>query len=362
MKIGIYSGSFDPIHKGHTEIAKYVIEELKLDKLFFLPCSRSPFKKSKKLASDTDRANMISLVLPEKCELSDFELKRGGTTYTIETVKYFKNKFENDELFLLIGSDHLNMLHKWKEINEISKLSKIIIVRRNHNINKTNAKKYNAKILSNPIFNYSSTKFKKGYIDEADDKVIAYIGEKKLYAVEIVHNMLSAKRAKHSISCGNFAAELAKKNKINAKKAWLAGLFHDIAKEWEPKKSREFISSFDIDEKKYANHELHQVCGSLWLKHIYRINDPEIIRAVSVHTTLDDFTNNAINKLDKIIYLSDKICEGRKFEGIQKIRSLAFENLDEAFKLVVKRTYEFELSKGTKLTKKQEEIYTKIIN
>jgi nicotinate-nucleotide adenylyltransferase len=112
MKIGIYGGAFNPIHKGHIKIAKHVIEFLALDKLIFVPSFKGPFKKNIELVSGEDRINMIELVLEDKMEVSPFEINRKGVSYTIDTIKYFKNKYKEDELFLIIGSDNLAKLNK----------------------------------------------------------------------------------------------------------------------------------------------------------------------------------------------------------------------------------------------------------
>ena len=95
MKIGIYGGAFNPIHKGHIKIAKHVIDFLGLEKLIFVPSYKGPFKKNIELASGQDRMNMIELVLENKMEVSAFEINRKGVSYTIDTIKYFKNKYHN---------------------------------------------------------------------------------------------------------------------------------------------------------------------------------------------------------------------------------------------------------------------------
>lgn len=357
MRIGIFGGSFDPIHKGHIKIAEIAIKELNLDKLFFVPAYISPFKTNKNIVSAEHRINMINLVKPEKTEICDFEIKRNNPSYTIDTVKYLKNKYKEDNLFLIIGSDNINLLHKWKDIDEIASLVKIAVFRRTKNINKTNIKKYNCLLLQNSIYEYSSTEFKKGYLDTVDDKVINYIGENKLYSKELVHNMLSAKRAKHCVATAEFATSLAKSVGYDAKKAYFAGLFHDIAKEWDLNKSLEFIRSILGEEVNVPKHELHQISGSLWVKYIYKINDEDITHAIRVHTTMNENGVSKLNTLDKIIYIADKICMGRKFPGIQKLREIVHEDLNKGFALVVKKTYMFEKEKGTKFSDWQEKIY-----
>ncbi|WP_426460932.1 nicotinate-nucleotide adenylyltransferase [Mycoplasma hafezii] len=355
MKIGIYGGSFDPIHKGHISLAKYAINELKLDKLLFVPTNVSPFKLKAKGAKNEDKINMLKIALKDfdNMEICEFETKRGGVSYTIDTVKYLKNKYPNDELFLIIGSDNLPQLNKWKNIDEIAETVTIVAARRGKNINKLNLKKYGGILLNNRLYDYSSTEFKKGFLDMVSPEVLDYIQARGLYIEQIVHNSLTALRAKHSVATASFAAELAKKHGVSAKQAYLAGIMHDIAKEWSEAESRAFIAEYSPELKDVPNHKLHQICGMLWAKYGYGVTDQEILHAIEYHTTMD----KQMNKLDKIIFIADKICDGRRFPGIQKLRELVNQDLEAGFKEVVRVNRDFNLEKGVKFDKEAEEIY-----
>ncbi|TDV23043.1 nicotinate-nucleotide adenylyltransferase [Mycoplasmopsis mustelae] len=358
MKIGIFGGSFNPIHKGHIKLARYAIKYLHLDKLLLVPTYVSPFKTKTNLIKPIHKVEMIKLVLEEKMELCDFEIKQNSVSYTFQTLKYLKHKYPNDELFLLIGSDNLSKLHKWKNIDLIAELSQIVIFKRETKINKTNFKKYHCLLLDNPILKYSSTDFKKGNCSLIDDRVLNYIQAHGLYLEKILHNTLSALRAKHSVATAEFAVQLAKKNNYSAKDAYIAGLMHDITKEWDVQKSLEFIKKYqpDFNEKNPAFY--HQICGYLWLKYHYKLQNNEILQAIRYHTEMHD----NMSMLDKIIFVADKICQGRKFEGIQKIRQLALENLDQGFKAVVERTYQWNKAKKVNFSDKSEKLYQKYIN
>ncbi|QGZ97884.1 nicotinate-nucleotide adenylyltransferase [Mycoplasma sp. NEAQ87857] len=355
MKIGIYGGSFDPIHQGHIKSARYAIKELNLDKLIFVPTNCSPFKKNKSKTSNQDKLNMINLVLEDKMEVSDFEIKRGGVSYTIDTVKYFANKYKKDQLYLIIGSDNLTKLNKWKDIDTISQLAQIAVLRREAKINKLNLKKYNGILLKNRLYDFSSTNFKKGFLDLVDDKVLNYIQARGLYLEQIIHNSLTALRAKHSVSTASFAAELAKAHNLDAKQAYTAGLVHDIAKEWSIASSRSFIQEYQPELINASDFELHQICGALWLKYGYKLQDQAVIEAVRYHTTM----KLEMSDLDKILFIADKICQGRKFPGIQKVRELCFKDLNQGFKEVVYQTYLFNINKGVEFSPLALEIYQK---
>ncbi|RIV16909.1 nicotinate-nucleotide adenylyltransferase [Mycoplasmopsis gallopavonis] len=353
MKLGIYGGSFDPVHKGHIKVAKFAIQQLGLNKLFLVPTNVSPFKAKFKTTSNADKINMLNLVLEDKMEISEFETKRGGISYTIDTVKYFKKKYPNAQLFLIIGSDNVSKLHKWKEIDQIASLAQIVVIKRTKTINKQNIKKYHAILLNNDLFDYSSTEIKQGYLDMVDPKVLDYIQANGLYLEKIIHNSLSALRAKHSISTAKFAAELAKAHNISAKKAYFAGLMHDIAKEWSESESRNFIKEYLPELENVPKHELHQICGMLWAEHGYGIKDPEILKAIRFHTTM----SLTMSDLDKIIFIADKICEGRRFPGIQKIRELVFQDLEQGFQEVVNLNYKQNIAKGVTFSKEALQIY-----
>ncbi|WP_033161161.1 nicotinate-nucleotide adenylyltransferase [[Mycoplasma] collis] len=351
-KIAIFGGSFNPIHNAHIKIAEYAIKHLKLDKLIFVPTFKSPDKVKDKIAEPHHRVKMIELVLLPKSEISLFEINRKGISYTIDTIKYFSEKFKDAQLYFLIGSDNLTTLHKWEEIETISKLAKIVVFKRTKNFSKINLKKFNAQLLNNDIFDASSTEIRKGNFKNLNPLVNEYIGKNWLYIEEILKNTLEAKRHKHSVATGELAAEYAKSLNYDSKIAWFAGLCHDITKNWTIEKHRQFLNENNIKNEQIEDYKLHQLTGSLWLKNVYKLQNKEIINAISVHTSL----SKKMNVLDKIVFMADKLSKGRKFEGIQKIRNLAFNDFEAAFSSIVEKTKNFNLNKTT-VSDEQLEIY-----
>jgi nicotinate-nucleotide adenylyltransferase len=132
MKLGIYGGSFDPVHLGHILVARAAIEELGLQKLFFVPASRSPFKPEKQPAPDDLRLRLLRLALAgmNDCEIDRQEIDRGGTSYTIETLRHFARTFPGAELFFLIGADNAAALAQWREAAELARLAVFVAVPR----------------------------------------------------------------------------------------------------------------------------------------------------------------------------------------------------------------------------------------
>ncbi|MBR3832614.1 MAG: nicotinate-nucleotide adenylyltransferase [Mycoplasmataceae bacterium] len=356
MKIGLFGGSFNPIHKGHIKIAKLALENLKLDKIIFIPCQKNPFKKKMDYVDGKMRLEMIELVLEKNMEVSNLEISRQGLSYTIDTVKYFKNLYKDSELFLIIGSDNLQRLHKWKDIDEIAKLTKISVFKRTKDINKTIIKKYNGILINNQLQKESSTSFFKGDFDVVDEKVRKYIGYNKIYFEQILKNVLDEKRFLHSKNAQNFAIDLAKSIKFDVKKAAFSAFVHDIAKNLanqNKQMAREIIAN-QTGFKEIEDYKLHQELGYIILKYKFNIED-DICNSVRVHTSL----SLNLSQLDKIVFIADKLCRGRKYPGIQQVRKLVLENFDEGFKKVVERTKKFNLEKNISFSKEQEEIYEK---
>jgi nicotinate-nucleotide adenylyltransferase len=129
-KVGIFGGTFDPIHLGHLITAQSVREIRKLEKIIFIPAFISPHKSDVKTSSAEDRLIMIKLAIEgiPFFDYSDMEIKKGGVSFTIDTLKELKNSY--DELEFIIGYDNIFSFNTWKDPDEIVKLAKIIVLKR----------------------------------------------------------------------------------------------------------------------------------------------------------------------------------------------------------------------------------------
>src|ERR1700733_2264248 len=132
MKLGIYGGSFDPVHLGHLLVTQAAVEELGLDRLFFIPAAQSPFKPETKPAPDSVRLQLLRLALAGKtnCAIDEQEIQRGGISYTIDTLRDYTKKFPAAKLFYLIGADNISKMNEWREANELAKLAEFIAIPR----------------------------------------------------------------------------------------------------------------------------------------------------------------------------------------------------------------------------------------
>jgi nicotinate-nucleotide adenylyltransferase len=131
-RLGLFGGSFDPVHLGHLLVAQAAFEELGLSRLFFIPAARSPFKPENEAAPVALRVAMLRLALAGEpgYEVDDQEVRRGGISYTIETVRAYAARFPQAELFYLIGADHVAKLTEWREAAELAELVQFVVIPR----------------------------------------------------------------------------------------------------------------------------------------------------------------------------------------------------------------------------------------
>jgi len=132
VKIGFLGGSFDPVHFGHLLAAQDAYEQHRLDRLILVPAAQAPLKLDEAKSSSADRLAMLreATVWDRRFEISDYELKKGGISYTIDSARHFRRIFPNDDLYWVIGGDQLPKLHLWKEIGELAKLVQFIFLER----------------------------------------------------------------------------------------------------------------------------------------------------------------------------------------------------------------------------------------
>lgn len=131
-KIGIYGGSFNPIHNGHLICAQWVYEQLKLDTILFLPSGIPPHKTTKVVLPGNLRKTMVQLAIQQQqhFQLESYEVDTNEKHYTYNTVKWLKEKYPNDELYFIIGGDMVEDLPNWYNVDELVKLVQFVGVNR----------------------------------------------------------------------------------------------------------------------------------------------------------------------------------------------------------------------------------------
>ncbi len=132
MNLGLFGGSFDPVHLGHLLVAQAACEEVGLDRLFFIPAAQSPFKPDQPPTPAPLRLQMLRLALAGQAryEVDDQELLRGGVSYTIDTVRSYARRYPDATLFWLIGADHVAKLPQWRDAPALAALVECVVIPR----------------------------------------------------------------------------------------------------------------------------------------------------------------------------------------------------------------------------------------
>ena len=131
-RIGIFGGSFNPIHMGHLILAQDALELFELNRVIFVPCACPPHKPAKDLAPADHRLAMVEAALEGdlRMEVSDIELQRGGVSYSVDTARAIKRLNPESEVVFVIGSDSLPELHQWKDIGQLLDLCRFVVLAR----------------------------------------------------------------------------------------------------------------------------------------------------------------------------------------------------------------------------------------
>ena len=363
MRVGILGGTFDPVHDAHVYIATKAAEEMALDRVLFIPTGHPPHKLCP-FAGREERLEMLRLAIgfDKRFEISDIEVHRSGTTYTIETLlalqeSYGKNG-ENAEFFYIIGSDTLAVLDKWRRFGEIAELCEFVVLKRpgedgtiGEDIERLS--QYGAKItvLEIDAPDISSTDIRiravrgESLSSLVADEVGEYIQKKAIYRYALLRdeidgwlkNNLSQKRYAHILGVEHMSVELAERHGADVMKASLAALLHDCAKEFPIEKLAEYArrDGSELDEFLLNNAGLlHSFAGAAFAKEKFGVEDEEMLSAVRKHT----MGSKQMSLLDKIIFLADCIEPGRNDEWMDEARKLAQDDINAACVEAVVRT------------------------
>ena len=355
MRIGIYGGTFNPIHNGHIHVVSEFCNRIRLDRLLIIPTYLPPHKGDEQLASPMDRLQMCRLAV-QSCgkilEVSDTEIKRGGKSYTVDTLTELENDNPGAELILLMGEDMFATLEKWRMAEQIFQKAEICVAPRSseglerlEELRQKFIKNFHAKIRFEqiPYKNISSTQIRRrvksgeGISDLVPTKVERYIVDNGIYNQGItlaeceaaIRPLLSAPRFHHSRCVSRAAEELAGRYGADPSKAAIAGMLHDIMKDTPWDAQLKILSRFDIilssTEKKLPK-LLHAITGAAYIKNCLNIDDEEILNAVRWHTC----GRAGMTLLDKVVYIADFISEDRDYTGVDLIRLAAKQSLELA--------------------------------
>ena len=368
MKIGIYGGTYNPPHTGHMQAAKQAVQILGLDKLLLIPDRIAPHKEIPAGSPAPEQRLQMLMVAAsgeEKMEVSDIELRREGASFTYLTVEALHQQYPDAELTLLMGTDMFLSFHTWREPERIIKHATLGVFYRGEKGEKEKilAQKQNmeamgarVELVENEILHISSTQLRRLIAFQCADSFLPngvgdYIRSNSLYDTAanwknlpmeqlecVVLRLLNPNRVNHVLGCRDAAVELAKRWGADVTDAARAGLLHDITKALDGPLQLTLCNEYGtiLDEFGYKYPKtLHALTGSLVADRIFGESEA-VVSAICHHTT----GKADMSLLEKIIYVADYMEPCRNFPGVERLRELAFTDLDAALKLGLEMTLE----------------------
>ncbi len=337
MNIGIFGGSFDPVHAEHVGLVRAAKASLGLDKVVIVPSYLAPHKRGGASADGKDRLEMCKIAFGKLnfCEVSPLELEAGGTSYTYLTCRKFAEMYPSDTLYFLVGADMLEDFFTWREPEDILAHVTLAVCTRGQSAPTHLHEKFYARFgkdfeefaFRGAEVSSTQVRLELAFGKEPaslDEGVLRYIRVRGLYAHPAIGSALALEkeeRREHSFRVAKLAVARAKSLKIPESKALLASALHDCAK-YVPLQSP-LLAGFTLPEE-VPELVVHQFSGAYLAEHEFGIRDEEILDAIRYHASgREDMT-----PLGKLIYLADLLEEGRTFEGVQALRALFWQDLD----------------------------------
>ena len=359
MKIGIYGGTFNPIHRGHLTAARAALDALGLDRLLLIPASVPPHKALPQGSADAaDRLEMAALACAElgpQAQALDTELHRTGPSYTVDTLRQLRMEHPEDELWLLMGTDMFLSLERWYHASDILSLAHIGAFDRAHpqpgedlaaqkRLLETKYGATVAIIANRQVIDLSSTQVREALAagrgrDLVTDPVYGYIQRRGLYGVHtdlhhltpdqlrpIALSYLKPKRMPHVLGTEQEAVRLARQYGADETQSRIAALLHDCTKKLDMDQQLALCAQYHIqldDLEQHALKLLHAKTGAAIARDVFGVDDA-VYRAIYWHTT----GHPNMTKLEKIIYLADYIEPSRDFPGVEDLRRAVHADLD----------------------------------
>ena len=377
-RIGIFGGTFNPVHIGHIQAAKQALTALHLDRVLLIPDHIAPHKELP-TGSPTpqQRLDMLRIAVQDcpGLEISDIELRREGVSYTYLTIQELKQMYPHDQLVLLMGTDMFTSFDSWRNPEEILKNASLGVFCRGDKKEKQaiaaqkermEAMGAQVELAHNDVIAISSTQMRRllafrcagSFLPEG---VLEYIREYRLYntraqwknlpmeALEpIVLSLLNPNRVAHVLGCRDIAVVLAKRWGADETDAARAGILHDITKAIDGPLQLTLCEAYgkilDDFSRKYPK-TLHALTGSLVAERIFGENKA-VVDAIAYHTT----GKADMNLLEMIIYVADYMEPNRDFPGVETLRQLAFSDIQAALRLGLEMTMEHLKEQGSEVS------------
>lgn len=370
-KIAIFGGAFNPVHREHVNLAKAAVKELGLDKIIIMPTAVSPHKSGKLSADFWQRFEMCRLAFSciEQAEVSNFELTRGGVSYTYLTCEWFSKIYKNAERYFIIGADMLEDFPHWKNPEEILKHFSLAACAREDGKGFDDCRKTVENLFSTEVktIHYvgekvSSTEIRtlaalgENFGAYVNKEVCQYIEENGLYTVEGIRKvraMLKPERWAHTVRVAVMCAKNAARAGLTEEQAIKMAALHDCAK-YLPADSP-YLKGF-VPPEAVPEAVLHQHTGAYVASRVFGVTDETILNAIACHTTGRENMTDA----DKLLYLCDMLEEGRNFEGVRELRILFKKDLNACLRAALEHQIKYLQSTGASVDGQTEKAYNYI--
>ncbi len=366
MRIGLFGGSFDPVHNEHIALAQNAVKNLRLDKLFVIPAYAPPHKRGKRLAPDEVRLTACKIAFAgiKEVEVSDYEITQTGTSYSYLTCRHFKNAYPNAELFFLMGTDMLRNFPTWKNPEDILNTVTLAVCAREEDegwAEGENAwffQKFGKKFLTIDYNGQAVSSTKIRVLAGAGMPLTAFMPEKTAeyiiksgaYYIPNADKALALQkeeRKNHSLRVAILSAKRAVALGIDEKKAICAGLFHDCAKNL--REDSPLLDGFALPTQfgKVPPSVAHQFAGAFVAEKVFGVTDEEVLDAIRYHTS----GRENMTELEKLIFLADMVEEERVYAGVEQLRTLFWEggNLDGCLQKALEETVAYLQKKGAEI-------------
>ena len=370
MGILIYGGSFNPPHVGHVRAVEMAVKELSPERVFLIPTAIPPHKEvADGTPEGTERLLMTQLAAREipGAEVLDLELRRGGKSYTVDTLRALREKYPGEELIFLLGTDMLLTFEQWREPETILSLAAIAMFpRESHKgaaireMGEYLQDRYGADIRFIPgePLEISSTELREALQNRqgasmVPEKVYAHIIRRRLYGAKPdyawlrreAYRYLKPKRIPHVHGTEQEAVRLAKRWGESVDDAAEAAICHDITKRLGLADQLSLCRQYNIvadDYETTSEKLLHAKTGAAFAADLFGLStDAEA--AICWHTT----GRAGMTALQKILYLADYIEPGRAgFDGLEELRKAAYEDLDLAMELGLRMSLDDVTARG----------------
>ena len=378
-RIGLLGGTFDPIHQGHIQIARHVLDAMHLDQILMMPSGHPPYKSCSTSQEDRWKMVVAACSVDPRLVPTRLEMDRGGNVYTIDTLLALRREHPKAELFYVIGADAALKLRHWHRIEELLPLVTFLVCPRGSSaqaslteeISRLQSFGASIRMIPMPPVDISSTVLRASLrrgdpTPLLDGFIREYCAAKGLYGMtrridsadfwlDHLFDALTPKRFAHSLSVAHTARDLALRYDLDPLRAEEAGLLHDCAKCLPMKEMRRIAVEHSLTNDPTileSSALLHSLAGAWLARNEYGLADPAVLEAIAYHNT----GHAGMSRLAMCVCLADFIEPNREsYPLLEEVRRLSEISLERALLLSLEGTARYVRSRGKYLHPRTQE-------